>query len=293
MSSNFEETIDNMSPLLYIAIEEERGGVALDASSFQPKSKRQKVLQPPNPQKHNKPKSSNLSKETLKILSRNSIRATNLSQLSKPLVESTGYQVTPLISPPKQLLALPEPDRPQSSDSPSPHHSSIQPNLSISENEETSSEASNSADIPSVITSVLGGMEGADGLLALVDQLHKDSKFKESVTVVDPKRNSSSQTLGTVMEKHTYVDITQYLTLPQNEAAKKLSIPTSTLSKRWKEAVPNRKWPYRIVNKIEKEIRTLLHNIPKDAPLSGEIKQTLTNLMQQRQQELQTVVIRL
>jgi hypothetical protein len=35
----------------------------------------------------------------------------------------------------------------------------------------------------------------------------------------------------------TYVDITEYLNMPQSEAAKKLGIPTSTLSKRWKEAV--------------------------------------------------------
>lgn len=62
----------------------------------------------------------------------------------------------------------------------------------------------------------------------------------------------------------THIDITCYLHLPQTEAAKKLGIPTSTLSKRWKEAVVNnRKWPYRAVSKLDKEIMTLLHNIPQ------------------------------
>ena len=51
-----------------------------------------------------------------------------------------------------------------------------------------------------------------------------------------------------------YTDITEYLNMPQNEAAKRLQIPTSTLSKRWKEAVVNRKWPYRTVCKIDKEV---------------------------------------
>lgn len=55
----------------------------------------------------------------------------------------------------------------------------------------------------------------------------------------------------------------EYLTLPQSEAAHKLGIPTSTLSKRWKEAVRARKWPYRTVAKLDKEIMTLLHNIPQ------------------------------
>jgi hypothetical protein len=62
---------------------------------------------------------------------------------------------------------------------------------------------------------------------------------------------------------HHYVDITEYLNLPQYLAAKKLGIPASTLSKRWKEAVRTRKWPYRSVQKLDKEITTLLHNIPQ------------------------------
>jgi hypothetical protein len=66
------------------------------------------------------------------------------------------------------------------------------------------------------------------------------------------------------MEGQTHIDITSYLHLPQTEAAKKLGMPTSTLSKRWKEAVVNnRKWPYRAVTKLDKEIMTLLHNIPQ------------------------------
>ncbi len=38
-----------------------------------------------------------------------------------------------------------------------------------------------------------------------------------------------------------HVDITEYLCLPQSDAAVKLGLPVSTLSKRWKEAAKNRK----------------------------------------------------
>lgn len=37
------------------------------------------------------------------------------------------------------------------------------------------------------------------------------------------------------------------------------------IASRWKEAVRNRKWPYRTISKLDKEIMTLLHNIPQPA----------------------------
>lgn len=95
-----------------------------------------------------------------------------------------------------------------------------------------------------------------------------------------------------------YRDITDLLNLPQSEAAKILKIPTSTLSKRWKEAVRNRKWPYRSINKLDKEIMTLLHNIPpRDVDGTSvtppEIELALGLLLRKRQEELKSVRIRL
>ena len=75
----------------------------------------------------------------------------------------------------------------------------------------------------------------------------------------------------------TYVDITEYLNMPQSEAAKKLGIPTSTLSKRWKEAVRGRKWPYRMICKLDKEIMTLLHNVPQGTQLFSSLVTQGTN----------------
>lgn len=93
-----------------------------------------------------------------------------------------------------------------------------------------------------------------------------------------------------------YVDITEYLNMAQSDAAKKLGIPPSTLSKRWKEAVRKRKWPYRMICKIDKEIMTLLHNVPQGPnapPLPEEIETALGHLLRKRQEELRPVVIRI
>jgi len=94
-----------------------------------------------------------------------------------------------------------------------------------------------------------------------------------------------------------YIDITEFLSLPQSQAAKKLSVPTSTLSKRWKEAVRNRKWPYRAVCKLDKEIMTILYNIPQGSDqaedLPPDVKAKLGRLLRERQDLLKPVIIRL
>src|SRR5690348_3052620 len=76
-----------------------------------------------------------------------------------------------------------------------------------------------------------------------------------------PTTSSSSTNTSTAILPHnpqplkgTYVDVTEYLAMPQTEAARRLGIPTSTLSKRWKEASVNRKWPHRVVSKVSTNI---------------------------------------
>eukprot|EP01122_Echinamoeba_exundans_P012712 TRINITY_DN53_c0_g1_i1.p1 TRINITY_DN53_c0_g1~~TRINITY_DN53_c0_g1_i1.p1 ORF type:complete len:399 (-),score=34.38 TRINITY_DN53_c0_g1_i1:339-1535(-) len=59
------------------------------------------------------------------------------------------------------------------------------------------------------------------------------------------------------------VDISPYLNLPQKEAAKRLGLPVSTLSKRWKDATHDRKWPYRTIAKIDKEVMAILGTVPE------------------------------
>lgn len=93
------------------------------------------------------------------------------------------------------------------------------------------------------------------------------------------------------------VDITEYLCLPQSDAAVKLGLPVSTLSKRWKEAAKNRKWPFRKVSKIDKEIAQLLQGVPQDGEEAGaltpELEHQIGVLLRQRQDELRRVSIRL
>jgi hypothetical protein len=97
-----------------------------------------------------------------------------------------------------------------------------------------------------------------------------------------------------VADGERYAEITEYLKLPQQDAAKRLGIPISTLSKRWKEVVRNgRKWPYRTVRKLDTEIMTLLHNVPDGGSLPKELEQQLAELLAKRNKALQPVVIRI
>jgi len=111
--------------------------------------------------------------------------------------------------------------------------------------------------------------------------------------LIQPKENDKR-----IVEKKDdnskFVDVTPFLTLPQHEAAKKLGIPSSTLAKRWKEASCNRKWPYRTVSKLDKEILTLLKNVESaKAELSPSVEATLGLLLKKRNEELKTVLVRL
>jgi len=133
-------------------------------------------------------------------------------------------------------------------------------------------------------------------------QIHNNSTLppnQNSVVLSTPTPNQTPLILTNAINSgcgHQYVDITEYLNMPQYVAARKLGIPASTLSKRWKEAVRTRKWPYRSVQKLDKEITTLLHNVPQgpDAPpLPKDIEQTLGMLLRKRQEELNPVIVRI
>lgn len=58
-------------------------------------------------------------------------------------------------------------------------------------------------------------------------------------------------------ETEVVIDITHLLELSQVQAARHLGIAPSTLSKRFSSACPGRKWPFRAVQKLQKEIIAL------------------------------------
>jgi len=69
----------------------------------------------------------------------------------------------------------------------------------------------------------------------------------------DQQRSTAASTsMVPLSEGQKYVDITDFLCLPQTQAAKMIGVPTSTLSKRWKEAAQGKKWPYRTLRKLDK-----------------------------------------
>src|SRR5690349_10485903 len=53
------------------------------------------------------------------------------------------------------------------------------------------------------------------------------------------------------------MDVSPYFRMPQHKVAKLIGVPVSTFSKKWCDAVGQRKWPYRKLRKIDKEIAEL------------------------------------
>jgi len=111
--------------------------------------------------------------------------------------------------------------------------------------------------------------------------------------------NSSSQPYDELLDqlsnkspiKDEYLDVTPFISMSQEDAARKLGIPSSTLSKRWREATMNRKWPYRNICKIDREIKTMVANI-QNGKNDPEMQMTLGNLIKKRKEETRTVFIK-
>lgn len=88
-----------------------------------------------------------------------------------------------------------------------------------------------------------------------------------------------------------YVDITDLLSLPQKDAAARLGISESMLCKRFKECT-RRKWPYRYLRKVEKQISQLNEQRQVTGYLTHEESARLEGLMQERDDCLAPVRIR-
>jgi len=119
---------------------------------------------------------------------------------------------------------------------------------------------------------------------------------KSQAIEVSTARTNYDEVLEQIITKNSqkddYIDVTPYITLSQEDAAKKLGIPSSTLSKRWREATMNRKWPFRSLCKFDREIKTLLHNIKAGCPMDPQVEASLGLLLKKRQEESRVVFIK-
>jgi len=133
----------------------------------------------------------------------------------------------------------------------------------------------------------------------LILQSQQEDTEKKSSGYDSPNKNEASKSEQHIIDPFEVVqqemDITSLLVLPQTIAAKELGIPTSTLSKRWREATKNRKWPFRTVAKIDKKIYAILQNAPNNNSdnLDEKSKDLLASLFKKRQEELKNVNIRM
>jgi len=94
------------------------------------------------------------------------------------------------------------------------------------------------------------------------------------------------------MQDCNYIDITDLLTLPQKEAARRLGISESMLCKRFKECT-RRKWPYRYLRKIDKVINMLNLHKSDDGTVPKEDQEKLQRLNKEREECLRPVRIRI
>ena len=79
-------------------------------------------------------------------------------------------------------------------------------------------------------------------------------------------------------ESFDEIDITPYLCMPQAKASQILRIRPSKLSAQWRIAANSRKWPFREVKRLDREIFTLVKNLevnPLSVPLIGKLQKLL------------------
>jgi transposase-like protein len=84
----------------------------------------------------------------------------------------------------------------------------------------------------------------------------------------------------------------ELLTMRQAAAARRLGMSSSALSKRWREAMKGRKWPYRIHCKLEKEIKELMAQ-HKGPNRPSDVERKLCMLIEQRNENIEPAMIRL
>ncbi len=122
-----------------------------------------------------------------------------------------------------------------------------------------------------------------------------DSLYSAIPTSTIEEINSS--TADDAGDKKTLLDITEFLHLPQAVVSVHLGMPTSPLSKKWENAAKGRKWPHRIVARLDAKILHLMESVPQDkvdfGKLPHETEAQLTVLLMQRAETLKQCCIRL
>jgi hypothetical protein len=152
----------------------------------------------------------------------------------------------------------------------------------------------NKNDVISTITEISAKEEKTEQTTDQLEDKHCILSRQTNQEIISDENIAAQIASILANNKNQYCDITDYLTLPQSQAAKKIQMRPSTFSKRWKIATGGRKWPCRQVKKIDKEIRDLVHNVRREnGTFPQEIELRVVELIKLRQKQLVPVVIRL
>ena len=90
---------------------------------------------------------------------------------------------------------------------------------------------------------------------------------------------------------HIEINLSPYFCFPQYKAARKLKIGVSILSKKWRAVTNNKVWPYCSINRLDREIITIMKNL--ELRNSPTLTYQLGELVAKRQKLISPVSIKL
>jgi len=119
------------------------------------------------------------------------------------------------------------------------------------------------------------------------------AKLREEAIIEEELRRASHR--NTILSGNSrMVNVACLLGVPQRQASRILGVPNSTFSKKWRNKTNNKKWPYRIVRRLSKEIQTIEANIPISDPTTVPMMQAnLERLQADMKKEIQPVYLSL
>jgi len=128
------------------------------------------------------------------------------------------------------------------------------------------------------------------------NNIHLPSQSSEQNSLPSSSSNGTFKLAEETLQNSSqqFFDISPYFIYSQAQAAQLLGCSEGTLGRRWRDASMNKKWPFRSVAKIDREINMISFNIGNAAPVErASMEIQLASLLKERQELSKPVFIRM